>query len=147
MKLITTTTIALFSTLALADKYAAGTACHSSVECNTNCLNSQWTLSNPTIGGYAFVCDPDLADGTLYYKATCDLISLTIQVNDREKTTSACTSLGGTSCQFGCVVSGSSRTPDVTAASWKQACAGAGTQLSRITEGGAEALARRRAGC
>ena len=63
-------TIALLSGLALADKYAAGAACHSSVECINNCLNSQWTLANQD-GGYAFVCDPNLADGTQYFTATC----------------------------------------------------------------------------
>ena len=145
MKLLLIAT-ALLSGLALAEKLPAGAACGSNADCNDNCLDSRWAPANQD-GKYTFVCDPNLADGTLWYEGICDLIRGTVPVADREKTKSACASLGGTLCLRSCVFSGSSRTPDGTMATWKQACVDAGTHLNTIIPADTEASARRRAGC
>lgn len=144
MKLIIT--IAFLTRLAFAQKYAAGDACHTNIECNNNCVNSQWTVANQD-GEYAFVCDPDLADGTLWWVGSCDKTILAAQVIDREKTASVCNDFCGALCRFGCAFSGSSRTPSDTIAAWEQGCADAGTQLNSITSGASEEDARMDAGC
>lgn len=87
---------ALLSGLALAEKLLAGAACGTNADCNDNCLDSRWAPANQD-GKYTFVCDPDLADGTLWYEGICDLIKGTVPVADREKTKAACASLGARS--------------------------------------------------
>lgn len=120
--------IALVSGIAFADKYNAGSVCRSSVECNNNCLNSQWTIAKQN-NDYELVCDPSLAGSTTYYTAQCkSLLFSDVLGIDTPKTTSACSAVGGQMCRLACVITGSSFTPSITEAAWKKACADAGTQ-------------------
>jgi hypothetical protein len=139
-------TIALLSGLALADKLPAGATCGTNVDCNKNCLISQWTLAKQGTD-YAFVCDPNLADGTQYFTAECQKSTFGIQMGDRERTVTACTKVGGKLCDYSCVVTGSSRAPDATPPLWKKACADAGTQYSAISARASKENAYRLAGC
>ncbi|CAI7642642.1 unnamed protein product [Penicillium manginii] len=68
MKLLSS--ISLFAVASLAAKYPAGTNCHSNLECNDNCLDGKWTITNVQ-GDYQLVCDPTKDDPTQYYAAFC----------------------------------------------------------------------------
>ena len=145
MKLIIA--IALLCKLALA-KYSPGSACNTNIECNENCIDSQWTLSEQS-GTYAFVCDPSVADPAQYFKADCQkaapIIGALLFEYDAETTRVACDKVGGRNCRRGCVITGSTSTADQARDSWGSACADAGASKSgfniRDTEGRAESLA------
>jgi len=127
----------LLSGLALAaDKLPIGAACDTNVNCNNNCLDGRWTIANRG-GADVFVCDPKNTDSPLYFRGQCIRIStiagFPIQSFGATKTATACNKLGGESCKYGCVITGSKLAPDASAAMWKQACLGAGAQEIDIT--------------
>jgi len=68
----------------------------------------------------------------LYYRGQCRIITatvgsaVTITEYDEGTTTSACNQMGGRFCDLGCVITGDSRTPDLTHSSWTEACTEAG---------------------
>lgn len=72
------------------------------------------------------------AEDPLYYIGYCQdtLVSVggvvDIGENQSTKTATACNQLGGESCERGCVIAGNKETPNLTRASWKEACRAAG---------------------
>jgi hypothetical protein len=68
----------------------------------------------------------------VYYRGQCQnnigaVGSLLVVTEvDQEKTETACNQLGGQLCDLGCVVTGDKKTPNLTHASWKEACKAAG---------------------
>ena len=63
----------LFASHALA-WYASGDLCYSNVECNTNCLFSQWTIGGKD-SDYMFVCDKTTIDPDQFYLADCQTVT------------------------------------------------------------------------
>lgn len=102
------TAVALLASSALAANYAAGTICHSNVECNKNCLDAQFTVAEQD-GGYVFVCDPSIGNPTQWYNLKCKEPG-SVQNGDKtvvEATADACDSIGGVICSvYYCVISG-----------------------------------------
>lgn len=72
------------------------------------------------------------AEEPLYYRGQCQNKIATVgsllvaTAYDEAKTSSACNQVGGKICDFGCVIASDKTTPDLTRASWKQACVAAG---------------------
>lgn len=118
------TAVALLASSALAAKYAAGTNCHSNIECENNCLDRQYTIVNED-GGYIFACDPGVADSTQWYSAECwtteeaDRFS---ERSDEKATQAACEAVGGTFCTIHCVMSGKRVADEETRKSFRSAC-------------------------
>jgi hypothetical protein len=139
-------TIALLTSLALAESLPAGTVCDNNNDCNKRCLYSQWTIASHN-GHYVFVCDPDLADTAVYYTAVCRTSALGVLVRNPQRTASACSSVGGKNCDLRCVVTGSIRAPDATRALWKKACVDAGAVDDVIETQRNEEIADGFAGC
>jgi hypothetical protein len=114
---------AIFASTALAAKYAAGTNCHSNVECNKNCINGQFAIVNLE-GGYIFACDPDVPDPTDWYHLTCQ----PAPDNDvgggsaQAATEAACDQLGGQFCRRDCILSGKRSADQDNRAKWRQTC-------------------------
>lgn len=73
-----------------------------------------------------------LADSTQYFSAICQAGLRGVQIEDWQRTTAACSNVGGKRCAYGCVVTGSIGTPDGTRALWKKACADAGAESDEI---------------
>jgi hypothetical protein len=111
--------IAIFASTAFAAKYAAGTICHSNIECEQNCLNKQYTIVNDD-GGYVFVCDPGVADPMQWYNLGC----ITIGSNKFNKgaTEAACKTVGGESCAYSCILSGKRSVDQENRGKWTIGC-------------------------
>jgi hypothetical protein len=95
--------MAIFASTALAAKYAAGTICHSNIECEKNCLDEQYTIVNDD-GGYVFVCDSSVADPVQWYILRC--ASYGTRIVDPDVTKAACKKVDGESCATTCILSG-----------------------------------------
>jgi hypothetical protein len=128
MKLLAS--ISLFAVASLAAKYPAGTNCHSNLECNDNCLDGKWTITNVQ-GDYQLVCDPTKDDPTQYYvvychdKRTKDEDGKPIKVEpgfNTEGTKVACGKVGGVYCDSECYLSGKRSTQGDISSSWVNAC-------------------------
>jgi hypothetical protein len=139
MKLIVTVALLLGPGLALADKYSPGATCRNNFECDANCLDGLYTIADQN-GKYAFVCDPD---PPAFYAGQCQntlaaVGDLSPHFYNERATTSACLQLRGKLCRNGCVVTGDMKTPDLTFASWRQACAAAGANDNELSKRGRE---------
>ena len=136
MKLIIA--IAFLTRLAFAQKYAAGDACHTNIECNNNCVNSQWTVANQD-GEYALVCDPALIDTPQYYTTGCysqSISGLFASSYDPDDTRTACNKLAGQMCRLRCVLTGKKSTTDQVRNSWADACSNAGSHKNEFNDQG-----------
>jgi hypothetical protein len=96
--------IPLFAVATLAQKYTAGTNCHTNTECDANCLDGRWTIMQND-GDYSLVCDPSAENPTQYYAANCVLRSRPYQHEDTQQT-KTCDAVGGTICNRACLFSG-----------------------------------------
>jgi hypothetical protein len=86
---------ALLASSALAT-YAPGSVCNSNLECNSNCIKSQWTIAASGNGSsYRFVCDPAASDDTQYYSSVCNKFTFTGNSYDKGATARACAKVGG----------------------------------------------------
>jgi hypothetical protein len=78
------------------------------------------------------------AEELLYYRGQCqNTIAavgsiLVASAYDEAKTATACTQLRGNVSNFGCMIAGDKNTPDLTRASWKEACATAGADTDDL---------------
>ncbi|KAJ5741985.1 hypothetical protein N7533_011394 [Penicillium manginii] len=117
MKLLAS--ISFFVVASLAAKYPAGTNCHSNLECNDNCLDGKWTITNVQ-GDYQLVCDPTKDDPTQYYAAYCE----------RKRTTH---SSGEITTEKGFNTEGKRSTQGDISQSWVNACNAEDSESDFIT--------------
>ena len=75
----------LFASHALA-WYASGDLCYSNVECNTNCLFSQWTIGDKD-SDFVFVCDKTTTDPDQFYLADCQKVTRTKHTSMKSRST------------------------------------------------------------
>jgi hypothetical protein len=149
MKLLLAATT-LFASHALA-WYASGDLCYSNVECNTNCLFSQWTIGGKD-SDYMFVCDKTTIDPDQFYLADCQTVTQNesgveqIEVDDA-LTISACQDFGGTSCSFGCVITGKASAEARTESDWQAACTSKNALGPAVVIRYKDEDAARKAGC
>jgi len=110
----------IFASTALAAKYAAGTNCHSNIECEDNCVDRQFGIVTLD-GGYIFACDPNVDDPTDWYTLEC--LSFRNDDDTTEAVTqAACEELDGQFCQRYCVLSGKRSLDEENRAKWDQTC-------------------------
>jgi hypothetical protein len=118
MKLLITA-VAIFASSTLAAKYAAGTICHSNIECERNCLDKQYTIVNED-GGYVFACDSNIADPVQWYNLDCR--SFGSHQVEEGVLEAACKKAGGEFCTYTCVLSGKRSVDQDNRAKWARAC-------------------------
>jgi hypothetical protein len=125
MKSSTLTATAIFASSALAAKYPAGTNCHSNVECNNNCVNSEFTIINLD-GGYIFACDANSPNPTQWYSLGCktryDPRGESDGDTDEEVTDAACEAVGGLNCYSRCVMSSKRSADEDLRKEWQDNC-------------------------
>lgn len=114
------TTVALLASSTLAAQYAAGTNCHSNVECEKNCVDKQYTIVNED-GGYIFACDSGVADPTEWYNLRCETSIDMVRVS-LEATTAACEQAGGQVCSQVCVLSDKRSVDEDNRNKWTGSC-------------------------
>jgi hypothetical protein len=141
------TILALLAGSALAT-YAPGSACNSNLECNSNCIKSQWTIAASGNGSsYRFVCDPAASDDTQYYSSVCNKFAFTGNSYDKGATARACAKVGGLFCASACVSPGTKSSENGFRAKWSNACRGIGLVSTSIVAWSSEDLAKKVAKC
>lgn len=138
--------IALLSRLAVAAIYPRGTACHTNIECNTKCANSEWTITAQD-NEYGFACTQDATNPTLYYQGRCWRSLGLFTVLDTSAITKVCKTLDGFSCDLACITSGTSAVEEETRKAWQNGCTLAGAKSGDIVVFDREDEAKERMGC
>jgi len=118
MKLLLAVT-ALFASQTVALK--AGDICPSNWECTSNCPFGRWTLGYQN-DGYVLECDSTVIDAQRFYVANCRVAALGSTMLDKDATTNACTTVGGTFCRIGCLISGKESKEARTRSDFTGAC-------------------------
>ena len=114
MKSSLVTAAAIFASTTLAVKYAAGTNCHSNLECEANCIDKQYTVASEN-GGFIFACDSSVADPLDWYTLMCGSGS-------DAATTAACAKIGGVECSPSCVLTGKRSVDEDNRKKWAASC-------------------------
>lgn len=117
---------------AFADTYPEGTACHTNLECNMNCPNSEWTITARDNKSF-FVCNTAITDPTQYYRGQCVRVQGTantpLKLPDYLATARACNYFGGVSCDRACIFDGTESAEKETRKTWAAACKKTGTVM------------------
>jgi hypothetical protein len=129
MKLLLAVT-ALFASHTVA--LQPGDICQSNWECARDCFLARWTLGYQN-DGYVFECDSTAIDAQRFYVANCRIsMAQGGTMLNKDATTNACATVGGTSCQIGCLISGKESTEARTRSDFTGAC--------KTTKAGAKVL-------